>query len=626
MGEASENASALRMRALDEGCRGDYETAIGKLQRALEINPNQPVWHRDLAVLLAASDRWMEARQASEAALSLDPADCQAQLLHARALLEGGEYEPALAEYVRLEATGADLTEVLFGKSRALLATGCGQEAADTLRQCVAQNPASAKSHELLAGICRQLADYDDDYQQCLAVARLRTGDAAALAQLGVAQWETGRVAESVATLREAIRIAPDEPYLHSTLLNSLLHDPRESGATLRDAHVEWDARHSLPRRTGPYRNSPDPERRLRIGYLTGEFMENPSYFFLLPIVKNYDSQVVETFAYHTRPQVDHCTAAYRNAFHHWQDVCGSGDEEIAGAIRQDEIDILVDASGHFPYHGLAALSLRPAPLQVTLANYPATTGLSAFDYVFTDCWTCPAGKEYWYVERPWRLPSGYFAWEPAAGAPDVTEPPVRHNGAITFGIFQRPSKLNGRVWDAVAAVMQRVSGSRLLIHQGTRDLDRPDGHTRTQYAAELACRGIAADRITFRGTLVWREHMESLSSADMALDTFPYSGQTTTCECLWMGIPVISLAGDTHASRVGASILHRVGHPEWVANSADEYVDMAAGLAADPAALGGIRAALRDEMGMSPLACPARVARDFESAYRSMWRAWCRR
>lgn len=623
-----EGAGALRLLALNEGCQGNYEAAVSHLRRALESEPDQPVWLRDLAVLLAASGRWAEARQAAQDSLDCEPGNGQAQLLLARALLECGEYQQALAEYTRIEETAEnsreDLSEVLYGMSRALLATARGGEAADTLRRSIALNPASAKAHELLAGIYRQTTAYDDEYEHRQAVAQLRPGDAAALAQLGVVQWETGRVAESVATLRQALRIAPEERYVHSTLLHSLLHDPSQSGPSLRDEHTRWNSIHSLPRSGQPHPNSPDPDRRLRVGYLSGEFMENPSCFFLLPIVKRYDPRAVETFGYHTRPLEDSVVAAYRDAFHQWRDVHGQSDEEIAAAIRRDEIDILVDTSGHFPYHGLAVFSLGPAPVQATFANYPCTTGVSAFDYIFTDQWTCPPGSSHWYVEQPWRLPSGYFAWEPAPGAPGVTGLPARRNGAITFGLFQRPSKLNSGVWDAVAAVLGRVAGSALLIHQGVRDLDLADGKTRARYTAELQRRGIAPDRIRFRGGLVWRSHMELLSDVDIALDTFPYNGQTTTCECLWMGVPVVTLAGDSHASRVGASILHRAGHAQWIANSTDEYVDIAVGLAGDAAALEQVRANLRDAVANSPIARPERVARDIESAYRSMWRRWC--
>jgi predicted O-linked N-acetylglucosamine transferase (SPINDLY family) len=273
-----------------------------------------------------------------------------------------------------------------------------------------------------------------------------------------------------------------------------------------------------------------------------------------------------------------------------------------------------VDFTGQFEAHRLTALSNRLAPVQVFYPNYPATSGVPNVDYVLTDRWLCPPGYERNYSETVHRVPSGCIVYAPP-GRVETRELPARSNGFVTFGLFQRAPKLNSLSWDAIAGVLRAMPDARLLIQH--------DAALRSKFTAELEARGVSDARLDFKGWLPIRERVQLMADADIALDTFPYNGQTTTCECLWMGVPVVTRSGETHVSRVAGSILHQVGLSDWIARSADEYVAIAARHANDLDHLANLRAGLRQRVAASPLVDAKGKAREFEQAYREMWRAW---
>jgi len=245
-------------------------------------------------------------------------------------------------------------------------------------------------------------------------------------------------------------------------------------------------------------------------------------------------------------------------------------------------------------------------------------------DYLLTDEWTDPVGlTEQHYTEQLYRLPSGYIVYEPPEMAPALTPLPALQNGYITFGLFQRPAKTNDGVWDAIGSVLRQSPRSRLLIHYVTRDFDNRDSRVRRWMTEALVSRGVDEKRIAFQGSLGLYEHLAAIAQADIALDTFPYNGQTTTCECLWMGLPTVTLAGEAHVSRVGHGILHRIGFGDWVARSIEEYAEIAASV--PPHALARLRMGMRERLLSSSLLDGPSVTREMEQAYRWMWRSWCR-
>jgi predicted O-linked N-acetylglucosamine transferase (SPINDLY family) len=343
--------------------------------------------------------------------------------------------------------------------------------------------------------------------------------------------------------------------------------------------------------------------------------------FFVPPLFRHRDQSKFELFAYSTN-------AAHQASpfFDHWTDVSTLTDDEIEAAILGDAIDILVDISGHLPHRRLAVFGRKPAPVQISFPRYPCTTGLDAIDYRLTDEWCDPPGHtESHYSEKLIRLPGGYLAYEAPGCAPAVDSLPALHNGWVTFGFFQTPSKLNVQFLDALAGVLTAAKNSRLLIHYAIHDFDRPGRQARERILQALTDRGVHAGRIIFRGPLALEQHLELVAQTDIALDSFPYSGQTTTCECLWMGVPVVTLAGKRHSGRVSAAILRRSRLDDWVAETAAEYVEIAVRKASVLSELSALRGHLRELFSDSPVMDGAKVAREVEAAYRFAWSEWCR-
>jgi predicted O-linked N-acetylglucosamine transferase (SPINDLY family) len=303
------------------------------------------------------------------------------------------------------------------------------------------------------------------------------------------------------------------------------------------------------------------------------------------------------------------------------RDVRELSEREIAGLVREDGIEILVNVSWEARMEHLRVFADRAAPVQIELPHYPATTGLTETDYILTDQWICPDGCEGMYTERVRRLPHSYMPWRPPTEAPPVAVLPAVSNGFVTFGLFQKPAKIHSSMWDAIAEILKRTPGSRLLVHQNSRDLDDTHSAGRRLLTLRAKERGIEPDRLVFAGMRDHQAHLEVVGSCDIALDSFPYSGTTTTGDCLWMGVPVVTLAGDTHAGRVSYSQLSRVGLQEWVAESREAYVEIAVGLAGNVTVLGAIRSGLRARVQSSRLIDERAVMEGIEREYRAIWK-----
>jgi predicted O-linked N-acetylglucosamine transferase (SPINDLY family) len=386
----------------------------------------------------------------------------------------------------------------------------------------------------------------------------------------------------------------------------------------------QWETNHAVlgTARKIDQAHDRDPERRLRIGYVSPNFRRHSVSYFLSPLIAGHDHRLFEVFCYAQVANPDNVTKRFRRLADGWCSTVGMTTSAIADRIRNDGIDILVDLAGHTANNRLLVFAERPAPVQVTWLGYPNTTGLSAMDYRLTDAVADPEGPgDNLHTETLIRLPAGFLCFTPAPETPPVTDPPVLANGHVTFGSFNNPSKVTASVVASWARILEAVPGSRLLL----KNRSLADDGTRQRYSALFAERGISEERLIFHAWIASMSgHLGAYGRIDIGLDPFPYNGTTTTCEALWMGVPVITLQGDRHASRVGASILKTVGQGEMIADSVDDYVDAAVKLAENTDALTSLRRDLRPAMAASPLWDAAGFTRDVESAYRDMWRRWC--
>lgn len=574
----------------------------------------------------------------------------------ARSLFGRGQLDLAIKCY--REAIGLEpaRAEIHFHLGNVLTVQGNIDQAGEAYREAIRLNPDYAEAHLNLGNVLRPQGKLDEAVAAYRQAIRLLPRYAKAHTNLGVTLQEQGRLAEAVAVGRQAIALQPDLADSHSNLAVALWHQGKldEAAAELRRAialqpdharafssllfclqyddrltddlfaeHRSFGARfdRAAPERA-TYASDCDPARRLRIGYVSPDFRWHSVAFFIEPLFQEHDRSAVEVFCYADVTRPDGVTAHLRGMVDHWVDSAGLPDDALAERIRRDRIDILVDLTGHTATNRLLVFARKPAPIQVTWLGYPHTSGLSAMDYRLVDAVTDPPGEaDAAATETLLRLGGCFLCYGGVGGGPEPTEPPCLSTAAVTFGSFNNPAKLSGATYDAWAALLARLPQARLLL-KGSPFGD-PD--TRAMYLARFAERGVGADRLELMPRLPAPDvHLSIYNQVDIALDPFPYNGTTTTCEALWMGVPVVTLRGNRHAGRVGASLLTQVGLTEFIADSVEDYVATAVALAHDPTRLTALRGTLRPRMLASPL-CDARAfARKMEAAFRLMWQRWC--
>jgi predicted O-linked N-acetylglucosamine transferase (SPINDLY family) len=390
----------------------------------------------------------------------------------------------------------------------------------------------------------------------------------------------------------------------------------------LAEAHAEFDRRHGAPLRSSwkPHENSRTHDRPLRLGFLSSDFGQHPVGYFLIRVLENLEQCGGEIICYSDRIPQDELTSRFQTASTTWFNVAPLSDERLAQQIREDRIDILFDLAGHTARNRLLVFARKPAPIQITWIGYVGTTGLDAMDYIVADRHEIPAAAEKHYCEKVLRMPDGYVCYDPPGYAPPVSPLPAEKNGWVTFGCFNNPSKITAQVVETWAKILIRVPRSRVLLkYRGMNDSSVVD-----RFSEIFAVHGVDTDRLTFLGRSSHEELLREYRNIDIALDPFPYSGGLTTCEALWMGVPVITCPGETFASRHSLSHLSNVGLTETVARDLSEYVELASGLANDLPRLSKWRAELRERMSSSPLCDGPRFAGNLMDLLRDVWQEWC--
>jgi protein O-GlcNAc transferase len=443
-------------------------------------------------------------------------------------------------------------------------------------------------------------------------------------ARFGRAQTlhQSNRMDEAVEAYGAVLALAPALPEVRTCRLFALHHVDGVTREQLFAEHVAYGrALGDFPAPALP--NAPDPERRLRVAILSPDLREHSCAYFLEPLLRHLDRGQFELYLYHDHFRVDAVSARLQALAAVWRNFSGQPGSDVERQIRADAPDLLIDLAGHTGISNrLPLFAKRLAPVQITYLGYPDTTGLPAMDYRFTDGVADPAGEaDAFATETLVRFAPTAWSYAPPPGAPGPAPAPCAAGGPVTFGSFNSPSKLTDATLRLWARVLAAVPEARLLFKGAA--LEEPAQQVR--HRERFVRAGLPAERIEFLGrTPGTAEHLACYGRVDIALDTFPYHGTTTTCEALWMGVPVVSLAGDRHVSRVGASLLTAAGHPEWIAGSADDYVRLAAGLAADRGRLAAIRAGLRDDLRRGPLLDAAGQGARFGATLRMCWRRWC--
>jgi predicted O-linked N-acetylglucosamine transferase (SPINDLY family) len=494
-------------------------------------------------------------------------------------------------------------------------------EAERAFLEVLRREPSNADALNLLGLIAYRRTHYDTALAYFDDALRSRGDVADFHANRGLALQDLGRAADAEAAFRRAIALAPGVQRYWSMLLFLLSQAGTTTPEALLAEHRRFAASFvdDLPQSDFPAARFADPERRLRIAYLSGDFRMHAAAYFIEPLLAARDCSAFEVFCYQTVAESDERTSRFRALADHWEDVSARSDDELVALVRAQAIDILVDLAGLTTGNRVTALGRRPAPVQISYLGYLASTGAQAIDYRITDARADPPGAaDAWYTERLLRLPRSFWCFAPHADMPEPLERAAPGDAPIVFGAFNRLTKVRPELLHLWGQLLARVPDSELWILDVTSD----EVHDRVVTA--VAAAGVPPARVKTWTRLPAAPFWDRIRRADIALDTFPYNGGATTCECLWLGVPVVTRAGEMGFARSGASILGAVGLPELVASSDDQYLDIAAALAADRPRLRALQRGLRDRLRASPLLDAPGFMRELETAYRDIWRQAC--
>jgi len=603
-----------------------FDEAVTSYNKALNIIPDYTEVQSNLGLALQELGQLDAAVESYNKAIAINPDLAEAHYNLGNTLQELGSFDEAVASYHRAIFIKPDYVEAHYNLGNALKELRQLKGAVASYNKALAIKPNYAEVHSNLGNALKDLNQLDDavvSYQNALVIKPSYTETHS---NLGTAFQAQGKLNEAVASYYNALTIKPDYAEVHSNLLFCMNNSELYSQKDIYAESCLWEAAHGLSdaalRIEHPHHDC-SPERRLRIGYISPDFRKHSVSYFVLSLIASHDRNQFEVFCYSQVPNPDNKTQHLRNLSDCWRSIVGMTMNEIAECIRGDAIDILVDLTGHTANNLLQVFTKRPAPLQVTWLGYPNTTGLLAMNYRLIDAITDPVGPDdNLHSEQLVRLPNGFLCYTPDAEATPIKVPPVLPSGVVTFGSFNNLSKITLSTVSTWARILEATPKSRLLL----KNASLADVETRRRYLALFVERGIDIERLEFLSHISSESaHLETYNRIDIGLDTFPYNGTTTTCEALWMGVPVICLRGDRHASRVGASILTRVGQPNLIAETIDDYVAVAGALAKDQARLTTLRQSLRPAMATSPLCDAQGFTRDVETAYKDMWRVWCK-
>jgi predicted O-linked N-acetylglucosamine transferase (SPINDLY family) len=598
---------------------------------------------------------WHEWTQSPEAKqVSASSAGVGAEQLNAQgvALERQGRFAEAADCYRQALKLRPDWPDATFNLANALYGQNLMEESVETYRKVIALAPRFPEPFNNM-GIALSALDRKDEALAAFQEAvRLNPGYADGYASLGTALRDVGRLEEAAAASRRALELKPESTIALTNLGNiaiasrsvdeaigyfgrarafdptpsswhnylfALNFSPKLTARQIADEHAVWEQQYILPR-VQPFishANSRDPERPLRIGYVSPDFREHGVGRFLLPLFSRHDRRQFQIYCYSAGGAPDALTDKLRSFAHAWRDVSKIDDAQLAKLVHDDQIDILIDLSMHSGGSRLPAFAYTPAPVQMTYLGYAGTTGLHAIDYRLTDVYLDPPnlpGAP--FVEKPIRLRT-HWCYQPPESVPPISSPPALASGFVTFGCLNNFGKVNSQVLAIWREILQSVPNSHLKLHAY-------DGPHRQRTKDFFADAGIAPERISFTGFLPADQYFQQYHSIDIALDPFPFAGATTTCDALYMGIPPITMPGTAPLSRAGASILSNAGHSQFIAGNPQDYVQRAIALARDVGSLNDLRQSMRGRMHSSVLMDAVAFARDVENAYRQSWRHYC--
>jgi protein O-GlcNAc transferase len=604
-------ASALHLK-------GDFHAALTNFERAISLDPADPTAHCSLAATLQALGMNESAILHYRTAVALRPEYAEAHCDLASALRGQGMLDEAVAHYRLAISIRPEFADALSNLGMTLQSKGRLVEALELLRRALSIDQGHAAAHNNLGNVFHEMDRLDESvacYEQAL---RIAPDHLEARGNLGGVLQEQGHLGPAIESYKKAIALKPDFMGAQSNLLFTVNYHPDFSAEEVFEHYRDYNRRIGIPLGMGAtdHENDRGGSRRLKVGYVSPDFREHSIRHFLEPLMAHHDHRVVEVYAYAEVAKEDFVTGRLRSYADQWVPTLGMTDEAMASRIRSDRIDVLVDLAGHTAGNRLRVFARKPAPVSISWLGYGYTTGLSAIDYLLTDEVGAPPGSEHLFAEQPWRLSTPGYAFRPSEGMGQVSALPAAERGFVTFGTLTRAVRINHRTIRVWAQILERVPGSRLVVDSKSYQ----DAGMRASLIEKFAAHGVDADRLVLGfHSPPW----DVLRWLDIGLDCFPHNSGTTLFETIYMGVPFVTLADRPSVGRLGSSILHGLGHPEWIAHTEEEYVDIAVALASDLGALADLRGRLRAEMDASPLRNEVGFARKAEAAYREMFNIW---
>jgi len=605
--------------------QGELDEAIAACQRALELQPNLLDAHVNLGDLLRDRGQLDDAIAAYRSALEIKPDFPEVCLSLGAALACLSRLDEAISAYRRALELRPDSAEIHVNLGAAFAGLGRLDEAMAEYRRALELKTVHPEAHNNLGNALKRSGQLDAAIAEYRRALEVKPDYPEAHNNLGNALKDRGELNEAIAAYRRALQIKPDYVGAQSNLVHALHYHPSRDAMALAEELRGWNRKFGDPLRqyVRPRSHAPAVGGRPRVGYVSPDFRNHPVGRFALPLFEQHDRERFEIFCYSGVTSSDWMTERFQRLAGKWRVTVGVSDARLAEMIREDGVDILVDLAMHTAGNRLLTFARQPAPVQVAWLAYPGSTGLPSIGYRLTDSHMDPPGEDSdpmgsrsrgtaWSAEEPVRLPDCWCCYDPMDDAPEINALPALSTEDVTFGSLNNFAKMNEGVLALWARVIGAVKGSRLLMFC-------PEGWARERVHAFFGSRGIGAERVELAGYLPRWEYLSLYQRIDIGLDPFPCNGMTTTCDALWMGVPVVTLPWEMPASRAGLSLLSCVGLGELAAASEEDYARIAVGLAGDLPRLAHLRATMRARMQASPLMDAPRFARNVEAAFRRM-------
>ena len=618
------NCEAILNRSVSLMELGQLDKAEEGFHRVLGMEPSSAEAHSNLGLVLKKRGEFESAVERFHQAIALRADFCDAHMNLGTVLHALGRFDAALTSYKRAVELQPGYALAYSNYGTAFQSLGKLDMAEKCYVRALGINPLLSVAHNNL-GILYSFSDrLEASIASYLRAIHIEPGYADAYANLGAALKDAGRLDEALTYLRRAIELDRDCVVAHHNLLfvQTYLAD-YPADVMFSGAKLFGEMATRAATRFTHWPNPIDVGRKLRVGFVSGDLSDHPVGCFVEGVfgaLKSQFSDRLELIAYPSRTRDDFLSRRLQICCHEWHPVAGLSDKALAQKIQSDRIDILIDLSGHTAHNRLMMFAWKPAPVQATWLGYLATTGLTEMDYLIADEWTLPATGDEQFTEKIWRIPNSYLCFTPPGQIIDVAALPALANGYVTFGSFNNLSKMNDSVVALWARVLNAIPNSRLFL----KSTQLSEISIRNRVIESFRAHGIDSNRLVLRTFVPREQYLTPYNEVDIALDPSPYPGITTSVESLWMGVPVLTLAGKSFLSRQGVGLLMNAGLPEWVASDPDDYVSRAVSHASNLPRLATLRAGLRQQVLASPIFDAPRFASHFEAALRGMWRKWC--